>query len=74
MFDIRLFLRLRYKIQSMFAIDYYKENGILYLSEEELSDKIRDSLAKTLPLCIGKIGGNELNSVFSKYLISCFVK
>lgn len=68
MFDIRLFLRLRYTLQRILAIDYYEKSGFLYLNEEELSEKMRDSLANALPLCIGKIGGNELNSVFSRYL------
>ena len=67
-FIARLVETCRFKIQQIRGTDYYKELCLDYLGESAMADEIRDWLKNRVPVCIGKIGGNELNSVASRYI------
>lgn len=68
MYINRLWLKIKYKVQNCFEIDYYKKLNIRYYNEHEQSCYIKNCLHDSIPSCIGKIGGNELNSVASRYI------
>ncbi len=62
---IRLYYKLKFKVDVNHRGKYYGEIGIDYLSEPEMADTIAYSIRNKKPLCVGKIGGNELNALLA---------